>query len=268
VVDARKIRQLVAMTGLGSKFISKDEKVTVILKQISRSNDVILKGGTAINRIYLRPNARFSEDIDLDLIGMGDIDGKIVTFEALLKEMDGFEISGPRRMGRTIRFDAHYMGELGEKDRVMIDLRLHPDKVTSIRVPEVREVPSFLVESGSAKVMSYGIDDLLMQKLYALNDRYEGKDVYDLFFGLALDFDHGPLLDGMTYGNGALDGRLKGDDLFASLSGRRGTFMGRWSSLMNTTNHFIPRGQRPEWRGMINGTFDRIELLSKERKRV
>lgn len=267
VLDARKVRQLVARTGLGSKFISKDDRITDILEQVSRSTDVILKGGTAINRIYLGPNARFSEDIDLDLLGMGDIDGKIASFQALLKGMDGFEISGPRRMWSTIRYDAYYIGELGEKDRVMIDLRLHPGMVHSIREPEVREVSPFLVESGSAKVMSYGLEDLLMQKLYALNDRYEGKDVYDLFFGLELDYDHGLLLDSIIYGNTVQGGKPKGDGLFTDLSERRGTFLARWSSLMNSTNHFIPRRLRPEWRGMINGTFDRIELLEKELKK-
>ena len=67
------LRYLAVKTGLSLKYISKDEKISYLLSQLWDifGRRVILKGGTALNRVYLsKLNAsRFSEDIDLDYFG-------------------------------------------------------------------------------------------------------------------------------------------------------------------------------------------------------
>ena len=69
MVDREILRLYALRTGLGLKYLSKDEMISVALKQLRPLfPDVIFKGGTALNRVYLSQIGvnRFSEDIDLD----------------------------------------------------------------------------------------------------------------------------------------------------------------------------------------------------------
>ena len=58
MVDVDILRLSAVRAGLGSKFISKEDKISNILSQLSDwldlKFDLILKGGTAINRAYLK----------------------------------------------------------------------------------------------------------------------------------------------------------------------------------------------------------------------
>lgn len=79
MVDPNILRHISVKTGLGLKYLSKDEKVSIVLEQVrGLFPEVILKGGTALNRAYLARLgvSRFSEDIDLDFIS--DHSGKEV----------------------------------------------------------------------------------------------------------------------------------------------------------------------------------------------
>lgn len=69
----KDILKLTALkSGLGIKYVSKNEKINILLGQIDKifKDTLILKGGTALNKVYLQKAGvdRFSEDIDLDFI--------------------------------------------------------------------------------------------------------------------------------------------------------------------------------------------------------
>ena len=87
---------------------------------------MILKGGTALNRVYLSKLnvSRFSEDTDLDYFGNGDLNERIKTVEAKVKRIKDFNVLGPKILHRTLRFDCHYTNELGNQDRVGLELYL------------------------------------------------------------------------------------------------------------------------------------------------
>lgn len=79
MADLEILRYLSSKTGLGIKYLSKDEKISILLEQIKDIfPEVILKGGTAINRMYLAKSgvSRFSEDIDLDFVSNKPLDEK------------------------------------------------------------------------------------------------------------------------------------------------------------------------------------------------
>ena len=82
MADPEILRYLAAKTGLGLKYLSKDENISIVLEQLrGLFPEVILKGGTALNRVYLAKSgvSRFSEDIDLDFISDESLDKKIST---------------------------------------------------------------------------------------------------------------------------------------------------------------------------------------------
>jgi len=122
------LRYLSVKTGLSLNYISKDEKVSYLLSQVWEifGDNVILKGGTALNRVYLSKLnvSRFSEDIDLDYFGKGDLNERIKAVEAKVKRIKDFNVRSPRILHRTLRFDCHYTNELGNQDRVRLELYL------------------------------------------------------------------------------------------------------------------------------------------------
>ena len=80
MADPEILRYLSAKTGLGLKYLSKDERISIALEQLHNLfPDAILKGGTALSRVYLAKIgvSRFSEDIDLDFVSDATLDGKI-----------------------------------------------------------------------------------------------------------------------------------------------------------------------------------------------
>ena len=63
MADPELLRYLAAKSGLGLKYLSKDEKISILLGELrTRFPDVVMKGGTAINRAYLSKSgvSRFS----------------------------------------------------------------------------------------------------------------------------------------------------------------------------------------------------------------
>lgn len=92
------LRYLAAKTGLSLNYISKDEKFSYLLSQIWDifGESVILKGGTALNRVYLSKLkvSRFSEDIGLDYFGH-DLDESIRNIKAGMQEVRDFDVSDP-----------------------------------------------------------------------------------------------------------------------------------------------------------------------------
>ncbi len=262
MLELADIRRRVARTGLGSKYISKDEKISMILRQISDLDmDIALKGGTAINRTYLRDNARFSEDIDLDLFGDIRIDKKIDLLRKKFEKIEGFEMSHPRLLYLTVRIDANYINEMGEKDRVMIDVYVPNSTPITVKPVEKRLIEGSIVQTRGVVLSCYSDIDLMAQKMLALDGRYEGKDVFDLFHSLKMDFDVLDLMKGLELRLELRKDQRNTSTFLTDLAEKRVEFMDRWSEMMNGTNHFIPRHLRPEWKGMINDLFDSIKKI-------
>lgn len=264
MMDRALVRSVAARTGLGRKFISKENRISLLLKEISelKDMDMVLKGGTAINRIHLRDNARFSEDIDIDLLGNASIDEKINLIGSSLEKVQGFKIKGPRMMHLIARYDCYYQDEFDERDRIMLDFYMANADPVSVKVPERTLVTSSVIETNPSLFKVYSLEDLIAQKIMALGNRVEGKDVYDLFFALKLDFSREQLMEATELRAGLRNDERKAIEVIGSILERRELFQSNWSMIMNSTNHYIPRSKRPQWKAMISGLFDILELLT------
>lgn len=257
MADPEILRYISAKTGLGLKYLSKDEKVSIVLEQLrGLFPDVILKGGTALNRVYLARSgvSRFSEDIDLDFVSDKGLDEKISTIKERVAEIKGFEIEGPRILHRTLRFDCYYMNEFGDKDRMRMEFYL--TRTESLKVEDAL-VKSPFIETHPTIFKVYSLEDLMARKFIALYNRMEGKDIYDLFYCLDLDFDKEDLFKAL---NIMLDFyRISqpgfSDDLLLRLEDARENsyYIG------NSTNHFIPRNLRPDWKIFIDTLILKVE---------
>ncbi len=257
MADPEILRYLAAKTGLGIKYLSKDEKISIVLEQLrGLFPEVILKGGTALNRVYLAKLgvSRFSEDIDLDFISDESLDEKISAIRERVAEIKDFDIEGPRILHRTLRFDCYYMNEFGEKDRMRLEFYLTGTEF--LKIEDVL-VKSPFIETHPVIFRVYSLEDLMARKFLALYNRMEGKDIYDLFYCMDLDFDRESLFKAL---NLMLDFyRIDKPDFLDNLLSRLRDAEKNSYYIGNSANHFISRDIRPDWNAFIDTLIFKIE---------
>lgn len=257
MADIKILRYLAARTGLGLNYLSKDERISIILEQLrDLLPEVVLKGGTALNRVYLQKMkvSRFSEDVDLDFVSNMDLDAKISVIKEKVMEIKGFDIEGPRILHRTLRFDCNYMNEFDQRDRVMLEFYL--TRTESIRTEDVL-VKSPFIETHPTIFRVYSLEDLMAKKFVALYSRMEGKDIYDLFYCLDLKFDEKNLAKALKLMLGFYKINPKSfiNKLLLQLKeARKNAYY-----IGNSTNHFIPANLRPDWKVFIDTLNLKIE---------
>lgn len=262
--DPDILRLIASKTGLGLNYLSKDEKISVLLTQLNIEfpENVFLKGGTAINRVYLRERGRFSEDIDLDFIIQQNLSQKIKKLTDGMKSIQGFDISKPRIMHRTVRFDCTYINEFGQKDRVQVEFYLSHKRLLCTKKPEKRIVASPFVETSPTLFNVYPFEDLLSRKIITLFNRCEGKDVYDVFHALDLKIDFSSLHKAMEILLRFYRIQHNIETFLEKLKAKLEDAEKKASYIGNATNHFIPRDLRPEWEIFIASLIIKIEELT------
>jgi predicted nucleotidyltransferase component of viral defense system len=236
-MDLNELRRISAREELSLNYIAKDEKISDALLGLQESGDIILKGGTAISRVYLK-NKRFSEDIDLDVISAGNAKETLEKTEGIAEQLKGFDVSKPRIMKETIRYDLHYTNPLNHKDRIMLEF-----KATKKPRGHSKRIVNFgFVPHESALLEVYDIETLLLQKIDCVMNRTEGKDFFDLYHMLELPHK-----------------RLKGvEDRKEELIRRISLDEKQLKALANAINHYLPRTQRPNWSLLLKELADKI----------
>ena len=259
MADPEIIRHVSIKTGLGLKFLSKDEKLSIVMEQLrDLFPEVILKGGTALNRVFFLKSgvSRFSEDIDLDFVSDKSLDEKISVIKERVAQIEGFDIKGPRILHRTLRFDCFYINEFDDKDRIRLEFYLTATE--HLKIEDVM-VKSPFIETHPTIFSVYSLEDLMARKFVALYNRMEGKDIYDVWYCLDLDFDKGSLLKALDI---MLDFyRIDKDDFLNELVLRLRNAKENSSFIGNSANHFIPRNLRPDWKLFIDTLSLKIERV-------
>ncbi len=136
------------------------------------------RGGTALNKIFINPAARYSEDIDLVQIKSEPI-GQ--TQQAVRDALDHWlgEPQGKltkRGLKLTYRYPA--TNNLRGKLKVEINTTEHFHIRPLQKVKHVVSSPWF---EGSCDLVTYEIDELMATKLSALYQRNKGRDLFDLW---------------------------------------------------------------------------------------
>jgi predicted nucleotidyltransferase component of viral defense system len=195
--------------------------------------------------------------VDLDYVSDASLDKKISSIKEKAAMISGFDVEKPRILHRTLRFDCRYENEFGEMDMVRMEFYL--TKTRFLKAEKVL-VKSPFVETHPALVRTYSLEDLMARKSIALSDRTEGKDIYDLFYSLDLDFDASRLAKALS---GILEFYKMDKTAFVDqLLTRLKDAKKNSSYIGNSTNHFIPRNLRPEWKIFID------TLARKIRKKI
>ena len=142
-----------------------------------------LRGGTALYKLYIRPAARYSEDIDL-VQTKAEPAGPMM--HALREILDPW-LGEPRRKQGEGRVTLTYRFTSEEEPSIPLRLKVETNTREHFSVYGLKKVP-FSVSSrwfeGGCEVISHDLDELLGTKLRALYQRKAGRDLFDLAVGL------------------------------------------------------------------------------------
>jgi predicted nucleotidyltransferase component of viral defense system len=141
------------------------------------------RGGTALHKLYLQPQIRYSEDIDLVQINSEPIN-------PILKRMrEKLDFLGTKRTVKqhihnntvVYRFDSEMQPVVNMRLKIEINTREH------LNILGLKEIPYEVKSSwfsGQCNITGYEIEELLGTKLKALYQRKKGRDLFDMYWAL------------------------------------------------------------------------------------
>ena len=141
------------------------------------------RGGTALYKLFLKPPARYSEDIDLVQVKAepaGDV------MDALHEVLDPW-LGNPRYKQTEGRVTFGYRFQSEDTPAIPLRLKVEINTREHFSVYGVQDIPfavSSRWHSGACAIPSYGLNELLGTKLRALYQRRKGRDLFDLWDGL------------------------------------------------------------------------------------
>lgn len=153
------------------------------------NENLAFRGGTALHKLFLKPQARYSEDIDLVQIKTGPIKPILVRLRECLSFLGTKRNITTSIHNNTVeyRFETEIQPIIRMRLKIEINCREH------FTVLGLQQVP-FKVQngwfSGECMINTYCIEELLGTKLRALYQRRKGRDLFDLDLALTkLDID-------------------------------------------------------------------------------
>lgn len=146
------------------------------------ANSLAFRGGTALHKLYLQPQPRYSEDIDLVQVRAEPIKETVQRLQAALAFLGESSVK-PKRDGTQIicRFNSEFPPSIHMRLKVEANTREHFSVHGFTQHPF--EVASSWFQ-GSCNLNTYRLEELLGTKLRALYQRRKGRDLYDIYIAL------------------------------------------------------------------------------------
>ncbi|MCK4422985.1 MAG: nucleotidyl transferase AbiEii/AbiGii toxin family protein [Candidatus Omnitrophica bacterium] len=147
------------------------------------ASNYVFRGGTALHKLYLLPQARYSEDIDLVQINPEPIGKAIDYIRKTLEPIMGQPKIKQKQRNNTIIFStiSEIPPQTPIKLKIEINCREHLTSFTFHK--EIFSVTSRWF-TGKCKLTTFTLEELLGSKLRALYQRKRGRDLFDIWYGL------------------------------------------------------------------------------------
>lgn len=160
-----------------------ERALIAIYKDEFLSEQLAFRGGTALHKLWLQPQVRYSEDIDLVQATPAPIGDVLSHFRKILSFIDG-KITVDRGDSMTT-MNYRYLTETEPvrkmKLKIEINCREHFSVLGYHQMPVSINNSWF---SGQANIRTYKIEELLATKLRALYQRRKGRDLFDLYYAI------------------------------------------------------------------------------------
>ncbi|MCX6897005.1 MAG: nucleotidyl transferase AbiEii/AbiGii toxin family protein [Verrucomicrobia bacterium] len=153
-----------------------------IFKDDFLADSLAFRGGTALHKLYLQPQPRYSEDIDLVQVRSEPIKETIQRLQKALSFLGNANVTS-RRDNNTVyyRFESEFPPVQKMKLKIETNCREHFSILGWEKKP-------FDVKSewfqGECLLTTYKLEELLGTKLRALYQRRKGRDLFDLWKAL------------------------------------------------------------------------------------
>jgi len=157
--------------------------LVALYQQPKVASSLAFRGGTALHKLFMKPSARYSEDIDLVQIKPEPIGP---TIEAIREALDHW-LGAPKwkqKQGRVTlyyQFLAEAAPYLPQRLKIEINTEEHFSIFGLNHIPYQIESSWF---SGETQICTFQFDELIGTKLRALYQRKKGRDLFDLWLAL------------------------------------------------------------------------------------
>lgn len=142
------------------------------------SRSLAFRGGTALHKLYILPQPRYSEDIDLVQIRPEPIKETVQQLQDALAYLGSSSVE-QKKGNTTLKF--RFESEIAPVQPLRLKIETNCREHFTILGWEKKE---FSVDSqwfsGTSQLTTYKIEELLGTKLRALYQRRKGRDLYDI----------------------------------------------------------------------------------------
>lgn len=142
---------------------------------------LVFRGGTALNKIYINPPARYSEDIDFVQIKEGPIGPIIDAIRTTLVSWLGEPVR--KITTRSAKLIYKYENIEGTITKLKLEINT-TEHLNILALKSVHYTIDSSWYSGNAVISTYHLEELMATKLRALYQRRKGRDLFDLWLVL------------------------------------------------------------------------------------
>lgn len=186
-LNLRSLQKLQRDTGFNPDFLEKIFHMTKILSGIFKNNSIgsefALKGGTALNFVYLDV-PRISVDLDLNFIGALEKKDMLARRKNIPEEIAGLSDSLGYRMTKRPssyimeRYVLRYKRLSGLPDSVRLEIN-YLERVPFMKI--VRRTFDHIFEFEKFKVNTYTVEEIAAMKTKAMVERLYSRDIFDVY---------------------------------------------------------------------------------------
>jgi predicted nucleotidyltransferase component of viral defense system len=142
------------------------------------SSRLAFRGGTALHKLYLSPQSRYSEDIDLVQINPENVGAILDKLREVLSFL-GKPVVKQKKNNNTLifRVNSTFPPVVPIRLKIEINCKEHFNVLGFVKIPFEVKNQWF---SGKCDIITYQLDELVGTKLRALYQRKKGRDLFDL----------------------------------------------------------------------------------------
>ncbi len=148
------------------------------------AENLVFRGGTALHKLYLQPQPRYSEDIDLVQKNSGPVK-EIIDQLRMCMSFLGEPTVKQKANNNTLvyRFNSESVTPVSLRLKIEINCREH-FSVLGYTTKEFNINTGWF--KGSCNIQTYQLEEMIGTKIRALYQRLKGRDLYDLYKALTL----------------------------------------------------------------------------------
>jgi predicted nucleotidyltransferase component of viral defense system len=188
LISGEQIRRIAREEKLAAGVVEKDYALSWLLRGFFGVDSglgecFVLKGGTAIRKVYFPGAWRFSEDLDFTAVKAVESENirefMRKAFKSLLRESGiNYSLESFHPTEGAIIANVQFLGPLNFTNRIKHDISLNEKMVLE---PERRHLRTYYSDLPEFEVQVYSLREILVEKIRSIMQRGYSRDYYDVW---------------------------------------------------------------------------------------